>query len=32
MDVGEISSVEIPPSNGHEQAGARPVIVVLPFH
>src|SRR5262247_3085176 len=28
MDVGEIYSVEIPSSNGHEQAGTRPAIVV----
>jgi mRNA interferase MazF len=28
MDVGEIYSVEIPSSNGHEQAGIRPAIVV----
>ena len=28
MDVGEIYSVEIPSSNGHEQAGTRPAIVI----
>ena len=28
MDVGEIYTVEIPPTNGHEQAGTRPAIVV----
>ena len=28
MDVREIYSVEIPASNGHEQAGTRPAIVV----
>lgn len=28
MDVGEIYSVEIPSSDGHEQAGTRPAIVV----
>src|SRR5882672_9147325 len=28
MEVGEIYAVEIPSSNGHEQAGARPAIVV----
>ncbi|MGQ9632248.1 MAG: type II toxin-antitoxin system PemK/MazF family toxin [bacterium] len=28
MDIGDICTVEIPPSDGHEQAGARPAIVV----
>jgi mRNA interferase MazF len=28
MDVGDICIVEIPSSDGHEQAGARPAIVV----
>jgi mRNA interferase MazF len=28
MDVGEIYTVEIPSSDGHEQAGTRPAIVV----
>ncbi len=28
MDVGEIYTVEIPSTNGHEQAGTRPAIVV----
>ena len=28
MDVGDIYSVEIPPSDGHEQAGFRPAIIV----
>ena len=28
MDIGDIYSVEIPPSNGHEQAGPRPAIIV----
>ena len=27
MNVGDIYTVEIPPSNGHEQAGVRPAIV-----
>ncbi|HXU36259.1 MAG TPA: type II toxin-antitoxin system PemK/MazF family toxin [Blastocatellia bacterium] len=28
MEIGDVYSVEIPPSNGHEQAGARPAIIV----
>jgi mRNA-degrading endonuclease toxin of MazEF toxin-antitoxin module len=28
MDIGEIYTVEIPSSDGHEQAGPRPAIVV----
>lgn len=28
MDFGEIYTVEIPSTNGHEQAGTRPAIVV----
>ncbi len=28
MDIGDIYTVEIPPSDGHEQAGTRPAIVV----
>ncbi|MBS4027036.1 MAG: type II toxin-antitoxin system PemK/MazF family toxin [Ignavibacteriales bacterium] len=28
MEIGDIYSVEIPASNGHEQAGIRPAIVV----
>ncbi len=28
MDIGDIYTVEIPPSGGHEQAGARPAIIV----
>jgi len=28
MDIGDIYSIEIPPSNGHEQAGPRPAIIV----
>lgn len=28
MDIGDIYSIEIPPSNGHEQAGMRPAIIV----
>jgi len=28
MDIGDIYTVEIPPSDGHEQAGARPAIIV----
>jgi mRNA interferase MazF len=28
MDVGEIYTVEIPSSDGHEQAGIRPAIVI----
>jgi len=27
MDIGDIYSIEIPPSNGHEQAGIRPAII-----
>ena len=27
MNVGDSYTVEIPPSNGHEQAGIRPAIV-----
>ena len=28
MDIGDIYTIEIPPSNGHEQAGKRPAIIV----
>jgi mRNA interferase MazF len=28
MDIGDIYTIEIPPSNGHEQAGSRPAIIV----
>ena len=28
MEIGDIYTVEIPPSNGHEQAGLRPAIIV----
>lgn len=28
MDIGDIYSIEIPPNNGHEQAGLRPAIIV----
>jgi mRNA-degrading endonuclease toxin of MazEF toxin-antitoxin module len=28
MDIGDIYTVEIPPSDGHEQAGFRPAIIV----
>ena len=28
MKIGDIYSVEIPLSNGHEQAGVRPAIIV----
>ena len=28
MNIGDIYSVEIPSSNGHEQAGIRPAIIV----
>ncbi len=28
MDIGDIYTVEIPASNGHEQAGTRPAIIV----
>jgi mRNA interferase MazF len=27
MDVGDIYTVEIPPSGGHEQAGTRPAVI-----
>lgn len=27
MNIGDIYAVEIPPSNGHEQAGIRPAII-----
>ncbi|MEK6300163.1 MAG: type II toxin-antitoxin system PemK/MazF family toxin [Acidobacteriota bacterium] len=27
MEIGDVYSVEIPASNGHEQAGARPAII-----
>jgi mRNA interferase MazF len=27
MEIGDVYSVEIPPSDGHEQAGTRPAIV-----
>jgi mRNA interferase MazF len=28
VDIGDIYTVEIPPSDGHEQAGTRPAIIV----
>jgi mRNA interferase MazF len=28
VDIGDIYTVEIPPSDGHEQAGIRPAIIV----
>ena len=28
MDIGDVFTVEIPPSDGHEQAGTRPAIIV----
>ncbi len=28
MEIGDIYAVEIPASNGHEQAGVRPAIIV----
>ena len=28
MDIGDIYTIEIPPTNGHEQAGSRPAIIV----
>ena len=28
MDIGDIYTVEIPPSDGREQAGSRPAIIV----
>jgi len=28
MNIGDIYTVEIPASNGHEQAGARPAIIM----
>ena len=28
MDIEDIYSIEIPPSNGHEQASPRPAIIV----
>ncbi|MBI3653558.1 MAG: type II toxin-antitoxin system PemK/MazF family toxin [Acidobacteria bacterium] len=28
MEIGDIYAVEIPSSNGHEQAGVRPAIIV----
>ena len=28
MDIGDVYTVEIPPSNGREQAGTRPAIIV----
>jgi len=28
MNIGDIYTVEIPPSDGHEQAGPRPAIIV----
>ncbi|MEK6286120.1 MAG: type II toxin-antitoxin system PemK/MazF family toxin [Acidobacteriota bacterium] len=27
MEIGDVYTVGIPPSNGHEQAGARPAII-----
>ncbi|MEQ8189433.1 MAG: type II toxin-antitoxin system PemK/MazF family toxin [Candidatus Eremiobacterota bacterium] len=28
MDIGDIYTIEMPPSNGHEQAGNRPAIIL----
>ena len=28
MDIGDIYTIDIPPTNGHEQAGPRPAIIV----
>lgn len=28
MNIGDIYAVEIPPSNGHEQAGMRPAVIL----
>ena len=28
MDIGDIYTIEIPPTNGHEQAGSRPAIII----
>ena len=28
MDIGDVYTVEIPPSNGREQAGTRPAIIL----
>ncbi len=28
MDIGDVYTVEIPPSNGHEQVGTRPAVIV----
>jgi len=28
MDIGDIYTIEIPPSNGHEQAGPRPAVIL----
>jgi len=28
MDIGDIYTIEIQPSNGHEQAGPRPAVIV----
>ena len=28
MDIGDIYTIEIPSSNGHEQAGKRPAVIV----
>ncbi|MBI5653016.1 MAG: type II toxin-antitoxin system PemK/MazF family toxin [Chloroflexi bacterium] len=28
MNIGDIYAVEIPPSNGHEQAGTRPAVII----
>ena len=28
MDIGDVYTVEIPFSNGHEQAGIRPAIII----
>ena len=28
MEIGDLYSVQIPPSDGHEQAGSRPAVIV----
>ena len=28
MEIGDIYTIDIPPTNGHEQAGSRPAIIV----
>jgi mRNA interferase MazF len=32
MEIGDVYTVEIPASNGHEQAGARPAIIAQAPH